>query len=91
MKTNTVTLYLRLEAALFLLPDLSIAAYWHGPAFGAAAYNAGHNYLAPAALYFVGLPLPFCLVWVAHITFDRVAGYGLKHLDGFKQTHLGQL
>lgn len=56
----------------------------------AAADNAAHNYLAPAAFYFARLPLPFCLVWVAHIAFDRVGGYGLKHLGCFKQTHLGQ-
>jgi hypothetical protein len=35
-------------------------------------------------------PLAYGLaaIWVAHIGFDRLLGYGLK-LDGFEQTHLG--
>ena len=28
------------------------------------------------------------LVWLAHIGFDRVLGYGLKYPEGFKETHL---
>ncbi|MFN3665935.1 MAG: DUF4260 family protein, partial [Sediminibacterium sp.] len=29
------------------------------------------------------------LVLLAHSTFDRVAGYGLKYFDSFDHTHLG--
>jgi len=29
------------------------------------------------------------LIWVAHIGFDRLVGYGLKYGAGFNYTHLG--
>ena len=35
-----------LFAALFLAPDLSFAAYWLGPKWGAAAYNLVHSTIA---------------------------------------------
>jgi hypothetical protein len=82
-------------AALFLVPDLSMLGYLAGRRIGAAAYNAGHSYLAPAALGAVGLAghLPMlvgaALIWVAHIGFDRLLGYGLKYGSGFGDTHLG--
>src|SRR5262249_49594570 len=44
-------------AVLFLLPDLSFAAYLAGPRAGAVAYNAAHSYLLPAALLALGLGL----------------------------------
>ena len=28
------------------------------------------------------------LIWLAHIGFDRLLGYGLKYPTGFKDTHL---
>jgi hypothetical protein len=31
------------------------------------------------------------LIWIAHIGFDRMLGYGLKYPSGFKDTHLGRL
>ncbi len=33
----------------------------------------------------------FPLIWLAHIGFDRMLGYGLKYPSGFKDTHLGRL
>jgi len=84
-------------AALFLLPDLSMLGYLAGPRLGAAAYNAGHSHVAPAALAAVALALGApqwallgALIWVAHIGFDRMLGYGLKY-DRFGATHLGHL
>jgi hypothetical protein len=29
------------------------------------------------------------LIWVAHIGFDRLLGYGLKYASAFGHTHLG--
>ena len=43
-----------LFAALFLAPDLSFAAYWLGPKWGAAAYDLVHSTIAPLALGVVG-------------------------------------
>lgn len=37
------------------------------------------------------LLLQFALVWFAHVAFDRMLGYGLKHPTGFRDTHLGTL
>ncbi|MDP1740607.1 DUF4260 domain-containing protein [Polaromonas sp.] len=82
-------------ALLFLLPDLSFAAYLAGPRWGAAAYNAAHSYLGALALLAAGvlvaMPglLAVGLVWCAHIGFDRTLGYGLKYSEGFGLTHLG--
>jgi hypothetical protein len=82
-------------ALLFLAPDLGMLGYLAGPRPGAIAYNLAHHqglaillYLAGAAaasplLQFAGLLL------LAHSSFDRILGYGLKHADSFKHTHLG--
>src|SRR5689334_1388299 len=85
-----------LFAALFLAPDIFMLGYLSGPRLGALAYNAGHTYLAPAALGLAALLWPspslqgIALIWVAHIGFDRLVGYGLKFSDSFHHTHLGR-
>ncbi len=84
-----------LFAALFLVPDLSMLGYLIGRRIGAAIYNAGHSYLAPAACLVVGLSYEMpvasavAMIWAAHIGFDRMVGYGLKYARGFGFTHLG--
>lgn len=85
-----------LFALLLLAPDLAMIGYRFGPAAGAAAYNAVHTYLAPAALGAAGLAFgapalqALALIWVAHIGLDRALGYGLKYATGFGDTHLGR-
>jgi hypothetical protein len=84
-------------AILFLAPDLSFAAYLAGPKFGAMVYNAAHSYLAPMAMMTFGfaasspLVLSIAMIWLAHIGFDRMLGYGLKYASGFGFTHLGRI
>ena len=84
-----------LYAVLFFTPDIFMLGYLRDPQLGASLYNLGHSYLAPACLYAVGfltgftLPGSIALIWIAHIGFDRMVGYGLKYSDGFKHTHLG--
>ena len=84
-------------ALLFLLPDLSMLGYLRGARTGALMYNAAHSYLGPAALVALGalgaqpVALALGLIWVAHIGFDRMLGYGLKYRDGFGATHLGRI
>lgn len=84
-------------ALLFLAPDLAFAGYLAGPRVGAAAYNALHSYVAPAALALAGLAMDAPLaagiacVWAAHVGFDRAMGYGLKYPSGFGDTHLGRI
>ena len=96
-----LTLYARghgdwaLFLKLFLLPDLSFAAYLFGPRAGAFAYNAMHSTLGALALaafgYIAAAPMALliALIWLAHIGFDRALGYGLKYASAFGDTHLG--
>lgn len=84
-------------ALAFFVPDVSMIGYLKGPRVGALAYNMAHTYTAPALLALVGLAgappavWRFAIVWAAHIGFDRLVGYGLKHPTGFRDTHLGSL
>jgi hypothetical protein len=82
---------------LFLAPDLSMLAYLVGPRAGALAYNLVHTFALalPIALagFALGSPVAsaLALIWVAHIGFDRMLGYGLKYASGFGDTHLGRI
>jgi hypothetical protein len=82
---------------LFLVPDISFAAYLAGPKFGALVYNAAHSYLGPMALMTTGfasgepLTLSIAMIWLAHIGIDRALGFGLKYEAGFAFTHLGRI
>lgn len=84
-------------AGMALAPDLGILGYLIGPRFGAATYNATHIQAVPLvlALYALNTANPVlqavALVWIAHIAFDRLAGYGLKMPSGFTDTHLGKI
>jgi len=86
-----------LFALLFLVPDIAMLGYLAGPRLGAALYNAAHTYVLPLALGLAGLasahPLAVAVaaIWVAHIGFDRLLGYGLKLPTGFGDTHLGRI
>ncbi|WP_293904142.1 DUF4260 domain-containing protein [Phenylobacterium sp.] len=86
-----------LFAGLFLVPDLSMLGYLVNRRIGAAAYNFGHTYLSPAALAAAGFaahaPTTYlwALIWAAHISFDRLVGYGLKYPQAFGATHLGHV
>jgi hypothetical protein len=60
---------------------------------GAAIYNLGHSTIAPLALCVLGwvvspVTAALGLIWLAHVGFDRMAGYGLKYGDAFRHTHL---
>ena len=82
---------------LFLVPDLSFAAYLAGAKPGAIVYNAAHSYMAPVSLMVAGLALSspltlsIAMIWMAHIGIDRALGYGLKYSAGFGFTHLGRI
>lgn len=83
--------------ALLLAPDIGMVGYLFGPKAGAFLYNLFHHkaiaiviamagwwYHAPLLLLAGGLLF-------AHSSMDRVFGYGLKHITGFKDTHLGRI
>jgi len=81
-------------ALLFLSPDLFMLGYVAGNKWGAWFYNLAHTYISPCALLaiygFTGQPwfLWLGLIWLGHIGFDRLLGYGLKYETAFKDTHL---
>jgi len=83
-----------LFAVLFLAPDLFMLGYLENPRAGAAFYNLAHTLFVPLMLFFAGywthrpLLLAIAIVWIAHIAFDRMLGYGLKYPAHFKDTHL---
>ena len=84
-------------ALLFLAPDLSMLAYLGGPRAGAVGYNLAHTYALPLVLTLAGFAGGVSaaaaggLIWIAHVGFDRMLGYGLKYSTGFGDTHLGHL
>jgi hypothetical protein len=84
-----------LFAVLFLVPDFSLAGYLLPDRRRAALlYNAIHSYLLPILLAFAAWQLPdirmgqIAAIWIAHIAFDRLLGYGLKFSQAFKPTHI---
>ena len=81
-------------AVLFLAPDLFMIGYLKDAKLGCAFYNSVHTVTGPllllgGALVF-GAPryMPYALIWLAHIGFDRALGFGLKYPTFFKDTHL---
>jgi hypothetical protein len=79
---------------LFLVPDLSMLGYAANARVGAITYNAVHSYVVPLAVagysFRANHPtiLALSLIWIAHIGFDRMLGFGLKYPTRFKDTHL---
>ena len=79
---------------LFLWPDILMLGYLANVKLGASLYNLAHAEVLPLALAGISMTLqrkellPFALIWMAHIGFDRMMGYGLKYPTFFKDTHL---
>lgn len=88
-------------ALLFFAPDVAFLGYLAGPRFGAVCYNLLHSTIGPlllaVAAWWLGGGIPqgvmmlVAAIWIAHVGFDRMLGYGLKFTSGFKDTHLGRL
>jgi len=81
-------------ALLFLLPDLTMLGYAANIRVGAIMYNAVHTYVGPLVLasysFVPNRPaiVSLSLIWIAHIGFDRMLGFGLKYPTRFNDTHL---
>jgi len=82
---------------LLLAPDLGALGYLVNPRVGAFTYNLTHHKAIALAAYVVGAwtgnsSLQFAgLIILAHSSFDRVQGFGLKYPDSFQHTHLGKI
>lgn len=80
---------------LFFSPDLSMLGYLLSTRVGAFTYNLFHHrglalaVLATGFLMQLDLLVTAGLLLVAHSSFDRMLGYGLKFPDDFKHTSLG--
>ncbi len=97
---SSVVLYRHIHASwivfavLFLSPDLFMVGYLLSSRVGAAVYNIAHTLIAPlivlGVVHFARQPggLPYVAIWIAHIGFDRMQGYGLKYPTFFRDTHL---
>ena len=76
--------------ALFFLPDVSFALFLISKKLGAIAYNIFHHQGVLVLLFILGYfvkednLMKVALIFLAHSTFDRVAGYGLKYFDSFE-------
>lgn len=81
-------------ALLFLAPDLFMLGYFINGNWGAAIYNLVHTLSGPIILLLLGYraALPqlasLALIWLAHIGFDRMLGFGLKYPTQFNDIHL---
>lgn len=82
----------------FLLPDVSLLAFFFGARIGSIAYNVAHSLLGPLVLSAFGIAagdqaslVSFSLIWLCHIHLDRSLGYGLKRVGSFRDTHLGAI
>jgi hypothetical protein len=83
-------------ALFFLAPDVSLVGYaWGGHTrIAATVYNTVHSYAAPLVLALVAWRLSSlpagqaATIWIAHIAFDRLLGFGLKYPEAFKPTHI---
>jgi hypothetical protein len=80
---------------LFFTPDLSMLGYLMSTRIGAFTYNLFHHRGIALALVAIGFLMHLDilitggLLLVAHSSFDRMLGYGLKYSDDFKHTNLG--
>lgn len=83
-----------LFAVLLFAPDLAMLGYLINTRVGSYAYNVVHTYPTPLIMLALSLALNaetgvlIALIWLTHISMDRVVGYGLKYPTAFKDTHL---
>ena len=79
---------------LFLWPDLGMLGYLANPRIGSATYNLVHIAAFPVLLAVFSCAthrtwgLSFAMIWLSHIEWDRMLGFGLKYPTFFKDTHL---
>ena len=86
-----------LFAAWFFVPDLSFIFFAASRKWGAILYNIIHHRGFIALLWIAGIYLDregltqTAIIFMAHSTFDRILGYGLKYPEDIERTHLGYI
>lgn len=82
-------------AMLILAPDLLALGYLAGRKAGATLYNLGHNYSLPLVSIGWGMLAhasdftAIGLIWIVHVAFDRIFGFGFRHAGGLGLGDLG--
>src|SRR5688572_282263 len=82
---------------MLLGPDIGMVGYLAGNKAGAVTYNLFHHKGIAVAVYVCGLLMNNEILQIAgivlfgHSSMDRFFGYGLKHSEGFRYTHLGMI
>jgi hypothetical protein len=80
--------------ALFFTFDITLLGYKINPRIGAIMYNIGHTLSLPLPLLMLGIILQvpllisICLLWIGHIGYDKMLGFGLKYPEKFEDTYL---
>ncbi len=83
-------------ALLFFLPDAGAVGYFKSHKLGSAMYNLTHWIIWPLALgmfgYLTGHDIAkmVAIIWLTHVMFDRMLGWGFKTGGSFYQTGMGQ-
>jgi len=82
---------------LLLLPDIGMFGYLINSKIGAFTYNLLHHRFMASIVAFYALSYGediwklTAIILFAHISLDRLLGYGLKYNDSFSNTHLGRI
>ncbi|MEP7238833.1 MAG: DUF4260 domain-containing protein [Ferruginibacter sp.] len=82
---------------LFFSPDIGMIGYLINTKVGAVTYNLFHHKAVGSILIILGVFqtndywLFAGLLFLAHSSFDRILGYGLKYTDSFKHTNVGYM
>ncbi len=82
---------------LYLAPDISMLGYLINNKIGAYVYNFGHHKAVAVIIGVIGFImhqdyiLLSGIILFGHSAMDRIFGYGMKYITGFKNTHLGVL
>lgn len=82
-------------ALLFFLPDAGAIGYLKSHTLGSLLYNLTHWIIWPLALGTSGLLTDHetakmvAIIWITHVAFDRMLGWGFKTGGSFYETEMG--
>jgi len=82
-------------AILFFLPDAGAAGYFFSHRAGSIMYNLTHWMIWPIMLGAYGLyagdetAKMVAIIWITHVNFDRMLGWGFKTGGSFYETDMG--
>ena len=82
-------------ALLFFLPDAGAVGYYKSYKLGSTLYNLTHWLIWPFTLGAYGLFADhniakiIAIIWITHVMFDRMLGWGFKTGGSFYQTGMG--